>query len=95
MKYFFHEAAEVEYMDAVDFYESCQTGLGGKLFNEIQTIIRQICEAPQVWEKIDNQTHRCLTNRFPYAVLYRVKSDHIRIIAIMHLRQKPDYWKIR
>ncbi len=95
MKYLFHEAAEAEYMDAVDFYESRQPGLGRKLFNDIQTVIRQICENPLAWEKLDGQTHRCLANRFPYAVLYRVKSDHIRIIAIMHLRRNPDYWQDR
>ena len=95
MKYLFHEAAEAEYMDAVNFYENRQPGLGRKLFSEIQAILQQICENPEVWEKIDDQTHRCLTNRFPYAVLYRVKSDHIRIISIMHLRRKPDYWQGR
>ena len=52
--------------------KTANAGLGRKLFSEIQAILQQICETPEVWEKIDAQTHRCLTNRFPYAVLYRV-----------------------
>ncbi len=57
--------------------------------------IQQICEHPLAWEQMDSQTHRFLTNRFPFGVLYRIKEDHIRIIAIMHLRRKPDYWQDR
>lgn len=44
---------------------------------------------------MDGQTHRCLTNKFPYGVLYRIKYDHIRIIAVMHLRRKANYWQKR
>ncbi len=95
MKYFFHPAAEVEFSDAIDFYERQQAGLGRRLSLEIKTAIRQICEHPLAWEKMDSTTHRCLTNRFPYGVLYRIKDGHIRIIAIMHLRRKPDCWQGR
>jgi toxin ParE1/3/4 len=95
MKYFFHPEAEVEFFDAVNFYERQQPGLGRRLSEEVQTAIRQICEHPLAWEQMDSQTRRFLTNRFPYGVLYRIKEDHIRIIAVMHLRRKPDYWQIR
>lgn len=95
MKYVFHPSAEIEFSDAVDFYERQQPGLGRRLFEEVQTAVRQICEHPLAWEQMDSQTRRCLTNRFPYGVLYRIKKDHIRIIAVMHLRRKPDCWKAR
>ena len=95
MKYFFHTAAEVELSAAVDFYELQQPSLGRHLSEEIQTAIQQICAPPLAWEKLDSKTHRFLTNQFPYGILYRVKEDHIRIIASMHLRRKPEYWHNR
>ena len=95
MKFFFHPEAETELSDAVDFYEQQRAGLGRRLFEEVQTTIQQVCEHPRAWEQLDSQTHRCLTNRFPYGVLYRIKDDHIRIIAVMHLRRKPGYWRNR
>jgi plasmid stabilization system protein ParE len=95
MKYFFHPAAQTEFADAVDFYERKQPGLGRRLSEEVQTAIRQICEHPWAWEKLDSQTHRFLTNRFPYGILYRIKGDHIRIIAVMHLRRNPESWQDR
>lgn len=29
---------------------------------------------------------RRLVRRFPYSVLYAIKSDHIRLLAVMHAR---------
>ena len=29
-------------------------------------------------EKLDSKTHRSLTDKFPYGVLYRIQDDHIR-----------------
>ena len=93
MKCLFHSTAEQDLSDAIDFYDQKQLGLGDRFFKEIQTAVHQISAYPHAWEQVDAQTHRCLTHRFPYGILYRIKSDHVRIIAIMHLRRKPNYWK--
>ena len=29
---------------------------------------------------------------FPYALLYTVKPDGIRILAVMNLKRRPAYW---
>ena len=33
--------------------------------------------------------------RFPYAVLYSIVSDQIRVIAVAHDRRRPFYWSGR
>jgi plasmid stabilization system protein ParE len=95
MKCLFNSTAEQELNEAIDFYDQQQHGLGDQFFEEIQAAVRQISEHPRTWEKIDSKTHRFLTNRFPYGILYRIHSDHIRIMAVMHLRRKPNYWNNR
>jgi hypothetical protein len=40
-------------------------------------------------------TRRCLTNKFPYGILYRIVENNIRIMAVMNLHRKPGYWKNR
>jgi len=30
---------------------------------------------------------------FPYGVIYSIEQDEILILAAMHLRRHPDYWK--
>lgn len=41
------------------------------------------------------RTCRCLLNRFPYGVLYRVDIDAIRVGAVMHLNRDPKNWRLR
>jgi plasmid stabilization system protein ParE len=95
MKYSFHEAAETEFLLAIEYYEECQPALGLRFSEEVYATIERICNHPYTWTSIDTKTRRCITNKFPYGVLYRIRDNHIRIMAVMHLRRKPDYWKDR
>jgi len=38
---------------------------------------------------------RILLRRFPFGVVYGVMDDQIVVVAIMHTRRKPGYWKNR
>ena len=95
MTYSFHEAAEREFFAAIEYYEECQPGLGLKFSKEVYATIERICVNPSAWTKIDTKTSRCLTNKFPYGILYRIFENDIRIMTIMHLHRKPNYWKGR
>jgi hypothetical protein len=35
---------------------------------------------------------RRLLRRFPYALLYSIKDDGIRVLAVMNLKRRPTYW---
>jgi len=49
---------------------------------------------PSVPEELG--VHRRLVNGFPYAVVYRILSNEtVEIVAVMHGKQSPDYWKDR
>jgi toxin ParE1/3/4 len=95
MKYSFHEAAEREFFNTIEYYEECQSGLGLRFFEEVFATIKRISEHPYAWTEIDKRTRRCLTNKFPYGILYRIVENEIRIMAVMHLHRKPNYWKDR
>jgi plasmid stabilization system protein ParE len=95
MNYSFHEDAEEEFFAAIEYYEECQPGLGLRFSEEVYTTIKRICRHPQAWTSIDFKTKRCLTNKFPYGILYRIVDDQVRIMAVMNLHRKPGYWKAR
>jgi len=42
MKYYFHPKAKKEFLDAIEYYESCSKGLGLEFTNEIYTTIQRI-----------------------------------------------------
>ncbi|MBL8182327.1 MAG: type II toxin-antitoxin system RelE/ParE family toxin [Blastocatellia bacterium] len=95
MNYQFHPEAEAEFADAVSYYDAAEDGLGDDLEQEVAAVVARILRNPNSWPKYSNRTRRCLCNRFPYSIIYRVKDDEIVIYAVMHQKRKPGYWKDR
>jgi hypothetical protein len=59
------------------------------------TTITRIIQYPDAWSALSKNSRRSLVNRFPYGVIYQVKSRSLRIIAVAHLNRRPGYWKER
>jgi len=95
LNYSFHPDAENELNEAIDYYNKCQTGLGLEFAREVYSTIQNILLFPQAWTPLSANTRRCLTNRFPYGVIYQITADEIFIIAVMQLNREPGYWKNR
>lgn len=47
------------------------------------------------WHILEGEIRRCLTNRFPFGILYSVEADRVLILAVMHLHRDPGYWRER
>jgi hypothetical protein len=95
MKYSFHPSAKTELNKAVDYYEKFQPGLGLEFAKECYLTIHRIIKYPKAWSPLSKNTRRCLTNRFPFGIIYQILGNEIFIIAVMHLNKKPSYWKER
>lgn len=95
MKFYFHPDAKEELDGAVTYYEQCQPGLGLEFAEEVYATIARIIEYPNAWSTLSKNSRRCLVNRFPYGVIYQIKSRTLRIIAVAHLHRRPGYWKER
>ncbi len=93
--YAFHPEADAELSAAVEYYESCQRGLGFDFALEVHATVQRTAEHPCAWPMLEDPIRRCLTNRFPYGVLYTELDNRIYILAVMHLRREPNYWKHR
>lgn len=95
MTYSFHPDAELELNASIDYYEECKTNLGSEFAYEVHKTIQRILAFPVAWQKLDKDIKRCLTNRFPFGVVYYQRGNEIIILAIMQLNKKPGYWKDR
>lgn len=95
MKHLFHPEAEQEFLDAIDYDESNEPGLGEDFHAQIMATVGRIAQNPTVWPFLDGDVRRCLVHRFPFGVLDSIEADAIFILAVMHLRRHPDYWKGR
>ena len=87
--------AEEEFAEAVDYYNQQCPGLGYEFAAEVKRAFDRVKVFPESWPLFSRQTRRCLLNRFPYGVLYRVDSDAVRVGAIMHLNRDPKNWHLR
>ncbi len=95
MKYSFHQDAENELIQAIEYYEECGDSLGHDFAVEVYSAIERIALHPKAWPIIDEDIRRSLVKRFPYGILYSEENREIFIVAVMHLHKNPIYWKYR
>lgn len=95
MKYVFHPEALAEYAEAVQYYTQQRTEVAQAFIDAIENAVYRIQKSPTRWQVIDEDIRRCLTQKFPYGILYTIESDYILILAVMHCSREPGYWKNR
>jgi toxin ParE1/3/4 len=88
----FHRLAELELNEAAAYYELERPGLGTRFLTEVDRSIQSLVKHPQAGAIILGDVRRRLVRRFPYGVLYTIKPDGVRILAIMNLKRRPLYW---
>ena len=91
----FHPDADAEMVDAAVWYESRQEDLGKRFLTAVQDTVNKIEINPELYPLVEGDVRRCLNRTFPFGVLFRVKTDAIEVMAVMHLHRDPDYWRNR
>ena len=91
----FHELAEFELNDAAVFFETKREGLGSRFLLAVEAAVAYIREHPEASPLIIQDIRRKVLRKFPYSILYSIKSDRIRILAIANQRRRPFYWQDR
>jgi len=93
--YRFDPAALDEFKESVTFYEECQPGLGSRFIAAVEQAISQIRSNPLRFPPLEASIRKCRVSRFPFAIIFREGVEKIEIIAVMHLRREPNYWRKR
>lgn len=93
--YGFLEPAQIEFEEAVKFYNQQKEDLGDDFAAEVLNAINRILTHPEAWTKLSKRTRRCRTKRFPYSVIYQIRGDRILVVAVAHSKRKPKYWHDR
>ena len=91
----FHELAEFELNDAKVFFENEKEGLGSRFLSAVEAGVAQIQQHPNA-SPVILQDIRCKVLRtFPYSIMFSVKADRIRILALANQKRRPFYWRDR
>jgi plasmid stabilization system protein ParE len=95
MNYSFHPHAEKELEEVEKYYDNIREELGDRFRAETEMAISRILDFPNAWQRLSQNTRRRSLKTFLYGIVYRVKADEIRILAVMHLHREPGYWTDR
>lgn len=88
----YHRLARRELIEAAQFYDSESPGLGSAFLDEVERCTQAIVDYPEAGQLVIGATRRRLVLRFPYALLYSIKQDRLRVLAVMNLKRRPLYW---
>ena len=91
----FHSMAEFELNEAAEYYELRVEGLGDSFIFEVERVTKLIQQNPESGLKVFGKIRKKILWRFPYSLLYSVKENSIRIIAIANQKRRPFYWRGR
>jgi len=91
----FHELAEFELNDAAIFFEIKREGLGLRFLSAVEAAVTHIRAHPKASPIIIKDIRRKVLRRFPYSIIYSIKPDRIRILAVANQKRRPFYWRPR
>ena len=95
MTFRFLQSARREMQGAIQYYDRQRFGLGQELAAELDTVLERIASDPTSYEQVEPGVFRLSTRRFPYAVVYVVRSEGVLVVAVQHGKRRPGYWKRR
>lgn len=93
MKLVFRPEAQLELLEARDWYETRAVGLGFEFARSIDAAAGRILRAPTAFAHFEGDYRRCVLRRFPYSLIYRLHDDTVVIVSVFHHRREPDSWQ--
>ncbi len=86
-----------ELVDAIRWYEERRSGLGDELLAEIESILPIIGSRPRSFPQLATKSpsyeiRRALLPRFPCAIVFLVRAEELRVLAVAHAKRRPGYW---
>ena|SRR2546423_5246417 len=91
----FHELAELELNDASVFLENEREGLGLRFLSAVQDAVAHIQQHPNASPIIIEDIRCKVLRRFPYSIMFSIRPDRIRILAVANQKRRPFYWRGR
>jgi plasmid stabilization system protein ParE len=80
--------AKKELMDASEWYDEDQIGLGEKFEREVLRKIKLIVSNPLQYP-LKKKMREANTDKFPYLIVYRINEKQNLIISVFHTSRHP------
>jgi toxin ParE1/3/4 len=77
------------------FFDSRRDRLGSEFVDEVLATLERIKLTPEGFGEVVPGVRALALHRFGYVVYYRVLSEYVEVLAILHGARHPDLWKSR
>lgn len=88
----FAPEAREELFEAADHYESESPGLGLSFLATVDRALEQLTVFPRSSPVARGTARIKSLPRFPYSLIYSLRPDQIRVLAVMNQKRRPFYW---
>ncbi len=87
--------AQADLLAARDWYERERSELGEAFADSFEALVVRIEAMPELYAVVLRNIRRGKLHRFPYLVYYRVLSDRIEVMGVLHVSRDPRVWQER
>ena len=81
--------AELDLIDAQEWYEERGTGLGAQFRSEIDRVMDLVAESPLAFPVVYRGVRRAVLRRFPYLLYFVATSERAIVVACLHMARSP------
>ena len=89
----FDPRAEEEFLLGAQYYEDQEPGLGSRFITAVKVAVRVGSANSQIHREMLGGCRQFRIVRFPYVLIFRERNGEMQVIAVMHMKRHPDYWK--
>lgn len=87
--------ADRDLAKACAWYNKKRPGLGNEFLVDAANTFQRLQESPELFAAEYRGVRRCKLRRFQYVVYYRVRSNFLQIIGVLHGSRDPRIWQAR
>jgi toxin ParE1/3/4 len=90
-----HPEALDEAVAATEWYAKRSRRAAESFLDEMDRMIVRLSENAGQFPTFDFGTRRAMLRRFPWPLVFRETSSGLEVIAVVHSRRRPGYWRNR
>ena len=91
----FRPQAERELLDAEQWYEDRNPGLGLQFRAAVDQTVASVSTRPLSFPIVETDKRRALVSRFPYGLYFALADDCVVVVGVLHAHRDPAVWKSR